>query len=321
MKRPGDRLRALATYLCDAQTVERVIDPAIADLQCEPPSLAGYVAVVKVVAIVGARIAMKTSWTPPADERLIFRQTLGRALLMLLLLTMALALPPYFQSGDSRPTLLLALTLVPQALAVSVPMALMLGIALGVGGRASSRRLWLALALLALVCSIGSFLNLGWLTPAANQEFRVEMFRAVAPGPPAPERDDSELTLGELRRAITQPALASLRPGGYEWTSVNRRRLGYHTRWSLSFATIALVVPLLAFTVQRQRSRLVLGMAVVCGWLGYYTLLYFSRQSALNGELPVVVGAWLPNVVLFLVAAGLKACTTTEVRLKADATY
>ena len=150
-------------------------------------------------------------------------------------------------------------------------------------------------------------MNLGWVTPAANQVFRVEVFRAAARGEPSPEKGDSELTLAELRGAITQSGLASLRPGGYEWTSVNRRRLGYHMRWSLSFATFALVAPLLALTVRRQRSRLVLGLAVVAGCVGYYTLTYFSRMSALNGDLPVVVGAWLPNLAFGAIAVAMLA--------------
>jgi len=35
MKRPGDRLRALAARVCHVSTMEWLIDPIIADLQCE----------------------------------------------------------------------------------------------------------------------------------------------------------------------------------------------------------------------------------------------------------------------------------------------
>ena len=35
MTRPGERLRAFAQRCCDPQTMERLIDPVIADLQCE----------------------------------------------------------------------------------------------------------------------------------------------------------------------------------------------------------------------------------------------------------------------------------------------
>ena len=39
MRRPGDRLRALAACVFDAQAMERLVDPVIADLQAEdaPP--------------------------------------------------------------------------------------------------------------------------------------------------------------------------------------------------------------------------------------------------------------------------------------------
>ena len=35
MNRPGARIRALAARVCDAETMERLIDPVIADLQVE----------------------------------------------------------------------------------------------------------------------------------------------------------------------------------------------------------------------------------------------------------------------------------------------
>jgi hypothetical protein len=35
MSRPGDRLRALAARVFDAQTMERLVDPVIADLHAE----------------------------------------------------------------------------------------------------------------------------------------------------------------------------------------------------------------------------------------------------------------------------------------------
>ena len=35
MIRPGDRLRSMASRVCGAAAMERLIDPVIADLQCE----------------------------------------------------------------------------------------------------------------------------------------------------------------------------------------------------------------------------------------------------------------------------------------------
>jgi ClpX C4-type zinc finger protein len=49
MTRRGDRLRAFAAFFVDAGTMERVLDPAIADLKHEPFSLTRYLAVLAVV--------------------------------------------------------------------------------------------------------------------------------------------------------------------------------------------------------------------------------------------------------------------------------
>src|SRR5947208_809553 len=35
MIRPGDRLRSMASRVCGTNTMERLVDPVIADLQCE----------------------------------------------------------------------------------------------------------------------------------------------------------------------------------------------------------------------------------------------------------------------------------------------
>ena len=59
MKRPGSRLRAFAAWLFDARTMERIIDPAIADLQREPFSMSGYLAVWKTIVLCVPEISMR----------------------------------------------------------------------------------------------------------------------------------------------------------------------------------------------------------------------------------------------------------------------
>jgi hypothetical protein len=55
----GSRLRAFAAAFVDAGTMERVIDPAIADLQHEPFSLARYLTVLHVVTFCFAEQIMR----------------------------------------------------------------------------------------------------------------------------------------------------------------------------------------------------------------------------------------------------------------------
>ena len=59
MTRRGDRLRALAAAFLDESTMERVVDPSIADLQHEPFSLMRYFAVVNVVTFCLAETLMR----------------------------------------------------------------------------------------------------------------------------------------------------------------------------------------------------------------------------------------------------------------------
>jgi hypothetical protein len=59
MTRRGDRLRACAAVLLDVRTMERVVDPAIADLQHEPFALTRYLAVLNVITFCFAEALMR----------------------------------------------------------------------------------------------------------------------------------------------------------------------------------------------------------------------------------------------------------------------
>ena len=81
---PGTTLHRLAAHLCSAKTLERVVEPAIADLQKEYAAssgrawqrgwilLSGYSAILKVIAI----CAMSVS-TTDEDERRALSRTLA----------------------------------------------------------------------------------------------------------------------------------------------------------------------------------------------------------------------------------------------------
>ena len=59
MTRRGDRLRACAAAFLDVRTMERVVDPAIADLQHEPFALTRYLAVLNVITLCFAEAFMR----------------------------------------------------------------------------------------------------------------------------------------------------------------------------------------------------------------------------------------------------------------------
>ena len=93
MTRPGDRLRALAARWCRETTMARVIDPGVADLQKEYGEaitcgrvwksqwirIAGYVALIKVIAccIWEGTMQSHDGWTMD-DRRVLFR-TMARS--------------------------------------------------------------------------------------------------------------------------------------------------------------------------------------------------------------------------------------------------
>ena len=93
MKRPGARLRAIVARLCCAQTMERLVDPTLADLQAEYETavsgnrkwesrrifVLGHIALIQVMAVHGGMRAMgilddRTS-CPERRERTYVRRT------------------------------------------------------------------------------------------------------------------------------------------------------------------------------------------------------------------------------------------------------
>lgn len=129
MIRPGARLRSLAARLLDRSTMERVIDPAIADLQHEHEEavrrgliwrgwcirLAGYAAFSKVAVFAAARHALHQRTT--ADDRAVGRSVVY-SLVAVIALTAVLLWPPLsiLRRPGAGTTFRLVLCLLPQAL-------------------------------------------------------------------------------------------------------------------------------------------------------------------------------------------------------------
>src|SRR5262249_51809186 len=78
-------------------------------------------------------------------------------------------------------------------------------------------------------------------------------------------------------------------------------QLAYWNQLTLPFATLAPVsVALSLVTIARRRWALLLSVFLAaCGW---YVLVYAGRETVLHGDVPVIVAAWLPNVVLVSMA-------------------
>ena len=305
----GETFRRLATWLCSARTIDRLIDPAVGDFRIEVAEvrrqgngwhyrrvlLAGYLALIKV----GARAVATDIITSLGPWTVEERGALVRAKLIfvpaVILATLALELLCFdlLLAGSVSSYAVLMTLLVPSMLPISVPIAYAFVLVYAVPGRLWSRRL-AALALgVAMLCGSALFANMAWVTPESNQRFRESaMQRPVA-------RGEHELTLSGLRhrRAEYQqlgPAAAA---------DVRRVDLVYHQRWTMAAASVVLAGFAMAVGVRSRRPRWQLALAVLAGG-AVYQGLYAAGASAVGaGVLQPIPAAWLANGVLLTATA------------------
>jgi lipopolysaccharide export LptBFGC system permease protein LptF len=286
--------------------MERLIDPVIADLQHEHEKavrrgllwrgryirLAGYSAFWKMAGIAAARHALHERTA--ADDRSVGR-TVGFSLVAVIALTALLIWPGFsrFHRPDPNTTVRLVLYLVPQALAIALPLGLVFGIFLGLRNRATTTRVQWTIAALGIGCSAVAFMIVSWLMPEANQAFR-------------------ELTAGRrLMRGLNELTLSQLArrdPGWLIGGDFTPKRLlfEFHFRVALAFASLALGLFSLSVstTLRRKTSGLfTTGLTALAISLAYYLLLYGARRVEFVGEwLPPIVAGWMPNLVFLMLA-------------------
>jgi lipopolysaccharide export LptBFGC system permease protein LptF len=299
MTLPGRRLRAIARRVCHPTTMERVVDPLIADLQCEYADairrgdfwcavrvrLAGYVGFWRTLFL---QMVVGRSWD--AVDYAAVRRICVISILATVTITALLVLPPLLRTSGQWFGGRLILYLMPQAIPLSLPVGLTLGILCGLRG-AVTPRLRRTLLLGAVMASALSFVTLAWVVPEANQAFRSLVARELGgqlePGP-------NELPLLELSKRIEamdpfNPATASL-------------RFTYHVRYAISIAP--LVLSLLAFGVsavtRRRAVAIASGVAAAVSYVAAFFLMDAGVQTAPSLR---IVAAWLPDAVFSVVEA------------------
>jgi len=310
MTRPGNRLRALAANWCCPETMTRVIDPLVADLQREHAEavrigriwkgrriqVAGWVAFLEVVVLCAAdALTSFEGWTP--DER----KSLTKAVIIAAATTVVITVLLVSRSADDYPKVLLHpsrtrfLFLAPYPFIAGLVLGATLGIVLGLGGRALSRRLAAIAIGLAFVCSAVVFIDVGWVAPAASVAYRM----TIGDSDPTPSL--GEQSLGGLRRNIRQftrdPAFASF---GFP-TAMS---FDFHRRIALSFSPLVFTV--FALTLAGGvRRRWVLGIAACATFLGYLWLVIVSTPWGLQpwDSWPAYAAAWLPNTMIATLTA------------------
>jgi hypothetical protein len=305
VNRRGVWIRACAAAVFDDRTMEHVIDPAIADLRAEPFSMSRYLAVLQAVTLCIPRMTVPLG------------RTLGvSALALVAVVAVFEVLPLLFAWQQEALDLRMPLYLIPQGLTIATSVAIAFGVLHACGGRNLSRRVVLIVALLAVFSSVTSFVNAGWLTPAANQAYRVALAVHLPQlrGPFA--RGPAEFTLGEVHRQLQ---LATTDPNVVAWPEeLHLLAASYYGRWAVTLAPIAFAVFALALAGRQRWMRWTLGPAVCVAYLAYLFFLDVPRLVTLDGWWWLGGAVWYPLVVLALISAAMVAGSAVAGRSGAE---
>ena len=300
MTRPGDGLRWIAARVCDQRTMARLVEPIVADLQSEYQAAAhgdwrarwllwrGYGAFWKAL---GLHCIMSTFQPPRSDASDSLRHVAAFSFGALAIMTALLIVPPMLDfftprwDGGPLEKLRLILLLVPQALPLSIPTGICVGVVCAMRGRRPTARNVAAVLAIAVVATFAVWTMLEWGVPAGNQAFR-EIVAA---------------RLGDGRSVDLDPGLNEL--GLSRLSQRTDARAIEHSRllWALCFATgpLALLSLGLAGVVRRFSAAIAVSVtAILLYWALMASIDEALREGALRGA-----GAWAGNILFFL--AGL----------------
>lgn len=307
----GTRIRALAARLCHARTMERLVDPTVADLRAEYEDavnrgrrwesariwIAGHMALLQAMALQGGLKVMEIPRDLTGDDRRAVTRTIRAGTAIAITGTLVLATISFVSlvSWTHPRAVELAFYLVPASLPLSVPIGLTFGILWGLGRMSASRRIRTVVLVLALGTSLASFTMLAWVAPISNQAFRVSMM-----GRPLP-KGENELTIGELRQRLDNGMRRRL-PAVAAPSDPLRLALNYHTRWALGSAPLVLAVFAVALTSRRQWIRVMPFLAGAGVISAYYVIMFSARSLGLDRTIPPLAAAWAPNLAFLMLS-------------------
>jgi hypothetical protein len=295
MTQPGTRLRALATRLFDQSTIDRLIDPVIADLQFEHAEAlcegrkwrSRWIAVTGCIAFwkVALHAWVAEQWTATRALAIALSAT---ALLTALAIVVVLANTPATDNSQGKMTWLI-LYLLPQGLAVSLPICVALGLFVwlrGEGVDAPRHRTVLRLMRLALLLAV---VNTGWIAPAGNNAYR----NLIAGG--TTMRGANELTFIELGKRVYQGRPGTEAGGPLPMTFWMNARL------ALAIAPMLLgVLALAGARTARRRSGAIIVLTTLAIFAGCYLLFSDNDIAILMRWLPAAAIPWIPDAVAAL---------------------
>jgi len=181
MTRPGARLRSVATRFFDPSTMERLIDPAIADLQHEHSDairrgLVGCIAVWKVIAASATTASTRAIGDWACADGCALWRTICYSLATIAAVVALLiwpALSTYFHRMPANKLAWMVIYLVPHTLLLAIPLGLMFGVLSGLRGSVATARVRRSVAAMTIVCSIATFVLARQAGYAADQQANV----------------------------------------------------------------------------------------------------------------------------------------------------
>ena len=323
MRPPGYWLRTAAARVCANKIMERVIDPVVTDIQLEHIEalrvgrwtsaawirVCGYIAFWKAVGSYMLRSGPRALLNSLAGDHYALARLIVHSLIACLAITLVLSASPMIATYSRFPSLTLTLLLLPQALTISIPIALSLVIACG-GHRIARRECRVRRVLaLAIVATLLTFASLG-IVPIANQAYRVAM---------AEELGLHGITKYSLPKGMNELSLDELAVRRHEYSRSWQRDKGrrfeyaYHLRLALPAATFVLSLFALAIAALTWNgaSRF-LSMAVALGL--YYGALMLAESKPSIAWLAPMVSAWAPNVLFTALSLSLLRASSDRER-------
>lgn len=314
---PGRRLRGWARRVCSDATMEQLIDPVLADLQYEAAEAcrmrgrarrlwilaAGYLAFWRVVALHLPWAALRGFWDSATSGESGVGRALTYAAVAFTVLTLGLTAPPlpHLHGRNVTEQAWLFVLLLPQAMALSMPLALFVGVVCALPRRAVTTRVRRTISMLAVATSLAMFFIINGLVPASGEAFRKTLAaRAALEGRSyVLERGATELSLLEVRRqARSLEREARPRRAG-------RMLLTFHQRISLAAAPLGLTLLALALAGARARVAATLGAAAGGLFVAWMFAATNVDRAMLSHEWVAVAVAWFPQVLLIATGMGL----------------
>ena len=310
-------VRRCLARVCSPETLARVVDPTLADMRFERgrPAWRGYLALARALAVHAVTSAPSYARRVWHDDGhalpRVIALSLASAVIVALPFVLIPALGPlrdgiafYPFSGmvpRAARTATMFTLLFPQALAITLPPALLLAVPLALRRHETTARVARRLAAGAAAFCVVMALQIGWVTPDANQRFRV-----FVSGNPRVARGEGEdgLTALRARIAAARRGLAT-HPIAAER---NVRWLEYRYHMRLAMIVSPLPLAFLGFGLAATRAgRRHPWLAGIVAMTAYVSLIFsadtISKAVAPNTHVSPAILGWLPIVVTAAVAA------------------